>query len=224
MSLAGTCSERNRPQTPSCPRGWHLVEKHVLVDGQFRVVGSPGSEIPLAEVAKEAEARGVELASEEMFTPGEQTFPYGTYVAVIEVDVDTGQVGLLDLVAVDDCGNVINPMVVEGQVWGSVIQGLGETLLEAVVYDEDGQLLTGNLVTYLIPGADQHVPLQMKRLCHPAPSNPLGAKGTGETGCIGVPAAMLNAIHDALAPHGVTSIDFPLTPGRVWQAIQDATS
>jgi carbon-monoxide dehydrogenase large subunit len=193
-----------------------------LVDGQFRVVGSPGSEIPLADVAKEAIAREVELSSEEMFLPGEQTFPYGTYVAVIEVDMDTGQVGILELVAVDDCGNVINPMVVEGQVHGSVMQGVGETLLEALVYDEDGQLLTANLMSYLIPSATQQVPLTMKRLYHPAPSNPLGAKGTGETGCIGVPAAMLNAIHDALASYGVASIGFPLTPGRVWQAVRDA--
>ncbi|HSM45381.1 MAG TPA: xanthine dehydrogenase family protein molybdopterin-binding subunit, partial [Acidimicrobiia bacterium] len=85
-----------------------------------------------------------------------------------------------------------------------------------------GQLLTANLMSYLIPSAGQQVPLTTKRLSHPAPSNPLGAKGTGETGCIGVPAAMLNAIHDALRPHGVTSIDFPLTPSRVWQAIEDA--
>ena len=195
-----------------------------LVDGQFRVVGSPGSEISLSDVAREAAASGVELSSEEMFLPGEQTFPYGTYVAVIEVEMETGQVEILDLVAVDDCGNVINPMVVEGQVHGSVLQGVGETLLEAIVYDEDGQLLTANLMSYLIPSATQDVPLTMKRLYHPAPSNPLGAKGTGETGCIGVPAAMLNAIHDALRPHGVASIDFPLTPSRVWQAIRDAAS
>lgn len=193
-----------------------------MVDGHFRVVGSPGSEIALAEVAREASAREIDLWSEEMFAPGAQTFPYGVYVAVVEVELETGQVGILDLVAVDDCGTVINPMVVEGQVHGSVMQGLGETLLEAIVYDDDGQLLTANLMSYLIPSAGQRVPLTTKRLTHPAPSNPLGAKGTGETGCIGVPAAMLNAIHDALRPHGVTSIDFPLTPSRVWQAIEDA--
>lgn len=193
-----------------------------LVDGHFRVVGSPGSEIALADVAREASDQQVELWSEEMFAPGAQTFPYGTYVAVVEVELDTGQVGILQLVAVDDCGNVINPMVVEGQLHGSVMQGLGESLLEAIVYDDDGQLLTANLMSYLIPSAGQQIPLTAKRLYHPAPSNPLGAKGTGEAGCIGVPAAMLNAIHDALRPHGVRSIGFPLTPNRVWEAIENA--
>lgn len=193
-----------------------------LVDGHFRVVGSPGSEIALAEVAKEASAQEIDLWSEEMFAPGAQTFPYGAYVAVVEVELETGQIDILELVAVDDCGNVINPMVVEGQVHGSVMQGLGESLLEVIVYDEDGQLLTANLMSYLIPSAGQQVPLTTKRLYHPAPSNPLGAKGTGETGCIGVPAAMLNAIHDALRPQGVASIGFPLTPNRVWEAIEDA--
>ena len=193
-----------------------------LVDGHFRVVGSPGSEIALSDVAREASDQQIELYSEEMFAPGAQTFPYGAYVAVVEVELETGQVGVLELVAVDDCGNVVNPMVVEGQVHGSVMQGLGESLLESIVYDEDGQLLTANLMGYLIPGAGQQVPLTTKRLYHPAPSNPLGAKGTGEAGCIGVPAAMLNAIHDALRPHGVISIGFPLTPNRVWEAIEDA--
>jgi len=193
-----------------------------LVDGAFRVVGSPGSEVTLAEVAGHAASRGVDLASEEMFAPGAQTFPYGAYAAVVEVEMDTGQVHLVRLIAVDDCGKVINPMVVQGQVHGSVMQGIGESLLEQVVYDDDGQLLSGNLMNYLIPSANEPMPLTTRRLVHPAPSNPLGAKGTGETGCIGVPAAVLNAVHDALAPFGVTSLSFPLTPARVWQAIQAA--
>jgi carbon-monoxide dehydrogenase large subunit len=157
-----------------------------------------------------------------MFTPGAQTFPYGTHAAVVEVEMDTGQVNLLQLVVVDDCGNVIHPMVVEGQVHGSVMQGIGEALLECVVYDDDGQLLTANMMSYLIPNATQPMPLTTRRLVHPAPSNPLGAKGTGETGCIGVPPAILNAVHDALRPHGVLSLSFPLTAPRVWQAIQSA--
>ena len=193
-----------------------------LVDGAFRVVGSPGSEVTIAEVVAHAGSLSIDLWSEEMFTPGAQTFPYGTHAAVVEVDMDTGQVNLLQLVVVDDCGNVIHPMVVEGQVHGSVMQGIGEALLECVVYDDDGQLLTANMMSYLIPNATQPMPLTTRRLVHPAPSNPLGAKGTGETGCIGVPPAILNAVHDALRPHGVLSLSFPLTAPRVWQAIQSA--
>ncbi len=191
-----------------------------LVNGEFSVVGSPGISVTLAEVARHAAAEGIDLSSEEMFTPGAQTFPYGAYVAVVEVELETGQVDLLRLVAVDDCGNVINPMIVEGQVHGSVMQGIGEALLECVVYDDDGQLLSGNLLGYLIPSATQPMPLTTRRLVHPAPSNPLGAKGTGETGCIGVPPAILNAVHDALRPLGVESLGFPLTPSRVWHALR----
>jgi carbon-monoxide dehydrogenase large subunit len=194
-----------------------------LVDGVFRVVGSPGSEVTLPQVAAHAAALGIELRAEEMFTPGAQTFPYGTHAAVVSIDTETGQAELLQLVVVDDCGTVINPMVVEGQVHGSVMQGIGEAMLESVVYDDDGQLLTANLMTYLIPTATQAMPLTTRRLVHPAPSNPLGAKGTGETGCIGVPGAILNAVHDALRPLGVRSVDFPLTPARVWEAIRVAS-
>lgn len=190
-----------------------------LVDGSFRVVGSPGSEIPLSKVASKAADSGIDLTAEEMFNPDAQTFPYGAYIAVVEVDVETGQVDLLRLVAVDDCGNVLNPMVVEGQLHGSIMQGVGASLLEEIVYDEDCQPLTSNLMTYLIPTSTQPMPLESRRLTSPAPSNPLGAKGAGEAGCIGVPPAILNAVHDALRDHGVTSISFPLTPSRVWEAI-----
>lgn len=218
-----TATEVRRRATEFAAEMLEAAEEDLeLVNGSFRVVGSPGSEIPLADVASQARAQGVDLSAEEMFTPGAQTFPYGAYVAIVEVELETGQVGLLELAAVDDCGNVINPMVVEGQVHGSVMQGLGESLLEAIVYDDDGQLLTANLMTYLIPTAVPPVPLIARRLNHPAPSNPLGAKGTGETGCIGVPAAMLNAVYNALEPYPVSGLSFPLTPNRVWQAIQDA--
>ncbi len=193
-----------------------------LEAGSFRVVGSPGSEIPLAAVAARAAERGIELAAEEHYDPGAMTFPYGSYVAVVEVAIETGEVTLLHLTAVDDCGVVLDPMVVEGQLHGSVMQGIGSSFLEEVIYDSDGQPLTTNLVTYLIPSATQPMPLESRRLVHPAPSNPLGAKGTGEAGCIGVPPAVLNAVHDALAPLGVTRVDFPLTPQRVWTAISEA--
>lgn len=193
-----------------------------LVDGSFRVVGSPGSELSLSAVAQQAAESGIDLTAEEMFDPDAMTFPYGSYVAVVEVELETGQVNLLDLVAVDDCGNVLNPMVVEGQLHGSVMQGIGTSLLEEMVYDLDGQPLTTNLMSYLIPTSMQPFPLRSRRLVHPAPSNPLGAKGTGEAGCIGVPPAILNAVHDALYEQGVDSVNFPLTPARVWEAIRSA--
>ncbi len=195
-----------------------------LVNGAFRVVGSPGSELALADVAGRADDLGIDLTADEIFNPEAQTFPYGSHIAVVEVFRETGEVGLLQLVAVDDCGNVLNPMIVEGQLHGSVMQGIGSALLESIVYDDDGQPLTTNLVTYLIPTATQPMPLVSRRLVHPAPSNPLGAKGAGEAGCIGVPAAILNAVRDALRPDGVNRLDLPLTQSRVWQAIHESTS
>lgn len=193
-----------------------------LVEGKVRVVGSPGSDVTLGDVAAAAQELGVDLTHEELYSAHAQTFPYGCYVAVAEVELETGEVSLLHLVAVDDCGTVLNPMVVEGQLHGSVMQGIGQSLLESVVYDREGQPLTSNLVGYLIPSSTQPMPLVSRRTVHPAPSNPLGAKGAGEAGCIGVPPAILNAVHDALRPLGVRSLNFPLTPGRVWEAITAA--
>ena len=194
----------------------------VLVDGGFGVVGSPGTTVTLAEVAAAAGATGVELAAEEMYMGAALTFLFGTYVAVVEVDRETGEVGLLALVAVDDCGNVLNPMIVEGQVYGSIMQGIGEALLEEAVYDTDGQPLNANLAGYLVPTATQPLPLTARRTTTPAPGNPLGVKGTGKAGCIGVPPAILNAVHDALHEEGVTDLNFPLTPARVWTAMSSA--
>ncbi len=195
-------------------------EDLILADGSFGVVGSPGSSVTLAEVAAEAGATGVDLASEEMFIGRTQTFPFGAYVAVVEVERETGEVHLLSLVAVDDCGAVLNPMIVEGQVRGSIMQGIGEALFEEVVYDAAGQPMNANLASYLIPTATQPFPLSARRTTTLAPGNPLGAKGTGEAGCIGTPPAILNAVYDALSEDGVGSLSFPLTPARVWEALQ----
>ena len=194
----------------------------VLVDGSFGVVGSPGAMVTLAEVAAGARATGVELAAEEMYVAETLAYPFGSYVAVVEVERETGEVELLSLVAVDDCGNVLNPMIVEGQVHGSIMQGIGEALLEEVVYDTDGQPMNGNLAGYLVPTAIEPFPLTIRRTTTPSPGNPLGVKGTGEAGCIGAPPAILNAVYDALREDGVTSLDFPLTPARVWEAIRSA--
>ncbi len=199
-------------------------EDLVLEEGAFRVAGVPDVAVPLEEVAGRAERAGDPLAAEETFAPGAQTFPYGAHVAVVEVEPETGEVRVIRLVAVDDCGEVLNPMIVEGQVEGSLVQGIGQALLEEMVYDTQGQPLTSSFMDYLIPGAADAPPIVTGRLVHPAPSNPLGVKGAGEAGCIGAPPAVLNAVLDALHPLGIEELQLPLRPLKIWQAIQAARS
>ncbi|HET7846170.1 MAG TPA: xanthine dehydrogenase family protein molybdopterin-binding subunit, partial [Acidimicrobiia bacterium] len=194
----------------------------VLADGMFSIVGVPGTEMTWSDVAEAAHERGVDLTAEEWFVPGAQTFPYGVHAAVVEVDLETGDVRLERMVAVDDCGNVLNPMIVEGQLHGSLMQGIGQALYEGVQYSEEGQLLTSTFVDYAMPRASDAPPISSERLVHPAPSNPLGAKGTGEAGCIGAPPAIVNAVLDALAPYGVTDLQMPLRPATVWTALERA--
>jgi carbon-monoxide dehydrogenase large subunit len=194
----------------------------LLTEGTFSVVGVPGTEMGWPAVAKAASERGVDLAAEEWFVPGAQTFPYGVHVAVVEVDLDTGEVRLDRIVAVDDCGNVLNPMIVEGQLHGSLMQGIGQALYEGIQYSQEGQLLTSTLVDYAMPRASDAPPVVSERLVHPAPSNPLGVKGTGEAGCIGAPPAIVNAVLDALAPYGVRDIQMPLHPATVWAALAES--
>jgi aerobic carbon-monoxide dehydrogenase large subunit len=193
-----------------------------VADGRITVAGDPSASVRLRDVAAHAAATGVDLAAEESYSPNAQTFPYGVVAAVVEVDTETGAIDLRRLVAVDDCGTVLNPMLVEGQVHGSLAQGIGQALYEGVVYTEDGQLLTSTLIDYLVPTAPDLPPIETGRLVTPAPSNPLGAKGTGESGCIGAPPAIVNAVIDALAPYGVTDLSMPLAPSTVWQALQKA--
>jgi carbon-monoxide dehydrogenase large subunit len=193
-----------------------------LTEGTFSVVGVPGTEMGWSDVAKAAYEQGVELAAEEWFVPGAQTFPYGVHVAVVEVDLDTGEVRLDRIVAVDDCGNVLNPMIVDGQLHGSLMQGIGQALYEGIQYSQQGQLLTSTLIDYAMPRATDAPPVISERLVHPAPSNPLGVKGTGEAGCIGAPPAIVNAVLDALAPYGVRDIQMPLRPVTVWTALEQS--
>ncbi len=176
----------------------------------------------LDELERIAGDAGEELTVEERFSAGAQTFPYGTVVAVVEVDEDTGRVSLERIVAVDDCGTVVNPVMVEGQVHGSLAQGVAQALYEEVVYDEHAQLRTASLVDYLVPSAADLPHFETGRLETPAPSNPLGAKGTGESGAIGAPPAIVNAVLDALRPLGVDHLDMPLAPQKVWHALQQA--
>jgi carbon-monoxide dehydrogenase large subunit len=138
------------------------------------------------------------------------------------VDTETGSVDLRRYVAVDDVGTVINPMIVDGQVQGGITQGVAQALWEEAVYDEEGNLLTGSMVSYLVPSAAEMVDAEIDRVSAPSPTNPMGVKGVGETGTIASPAAVMNAVVDALAPFGITDIAMPAKPDRVWAAIQEA--
>lgn len=193
-----------------------------ISSGEFFVAGTQDQRLTLAEVGAFARKRQVDLRSEERYSPGVQTFPYGVHVAVVEVDTETGVVTPLSLVAVDDVGRVLDEMLVEGQVHGSVVQGLGAALFEQMHYGADGQPQAATFVDYKLPSALHLPPVQTEHLSHPAPSNPLGAKGAGEGGCIGMPPAILSATLDALAPLGVSDLQIPLTPEKVWAAINSS--
>ncbi len=210
-----------------------LLEAHpqdlVWESGRFAVRGAPGRAVALAEIAAAAYAgkalpEGMEpgLEATTIWDPPNFTYPSGTHVAVVEVDSESGAVRLLRLVGVDDCGRIINPLLVEGQIHGGLAQGIGQALWEQMVYDESGQCLTGSLMDYAIAKADMLTEFELDRIETPSPVNPLGAKGCGEAGAIGSPPAIVNAVIDALAPLGVTHLDMPLTPARVWAAIQQA--
>ncbi len=161
------------------------------------------------------------LVVTRFFEPSNFAFPFGAHIAVVEVDKETGEIRVQQYVAVDDCGRVINPLLVDGQVHGGVAQGLGQALYEEAVYDEYGQLLTGELMNYAVPKA-HHVPeIRTERTETPSPVNPLGVKGVGEAGTIGCSPALVNAVVDALSPLGVTHIDMPMTPQKVWRLIQE---
>jgi carbon-monoxide dehydrogenase large subunit len=197
--------------------------------GTFRVAGTPSKEVPLAAVAFAAFTAhdlpdGVEpnLEAQVTWDPGNFVFPYGTHVAVVEVDEDTGGVRLVDYVAVDDCGNQINPLIVEGQVHGGVVQGVAQALWEEAIYDDDGQLRSASFMDYLVPSAAEVPNIRTDSIVTPSPSNPMGVKGIGEAGTIGSAAAVINAVCDALAPFGIHDLTMPASPAKVWRAIEAA--
>ena len=159
------------------------------------------------------------LSATYFFEPKNFTFPFGTHVCVVEIDKDTGETKIIRYVAVDDCGKVINPLLVDGQVHGGIVQAIGQALYEEVVYDEQGQLITGELMDYAIPRASQMPWFETDRTETPSPVNPLGVKGVGEAGTIGATPAVVNAVVDALSPYGVTHIDMPIRPEKVWKII-----
>jgi carbon-monoxide dehydrogenase large subunit len=154
--------------------------------------------------------------------PENFSWPAGTHIAVVEVDTETGSVDLQRYIAVDDVGRVINPTIVEGQIHGGVAQGIAQALFEEAVYDEDGTLLTGSMVSYLVPSAAELPSFELGNTETLSTTNPLGAKGVGETGTIASTAAVMNAVVDALSPFGIANIEMPATPERVWRAIEEA--
>lgn len=162
------------------------------------------------------------LEATSFYEPSNCLFPFGTHVAVVEVDPETGEVKFRRYIAVDDCGNVINPMLVEGQVHGGIAQGVAQALYEEIVYDENGQLLSGSLMDYAVPRAAMMPWMELDGTVTPTPVNPLGVKGVGEAGTIGSTPAVVNAVLDALAPFGVKHLDMPLRPEKIWRAIQEA--
>ena len=186
-------------------------------DGGFGVRGVPGSSLSWVELAAEAM-----LIAEDEFEQDGQTFPFGCHVAVVEVDVETGEARLIRHVAVDDCGTILNPTLVEGQVHGGVAQGAAQALYEEFVYDVDGNPLTTSLVDYAIPTIGEIPFIETLHTETPSPLNPLGVKGVGESGTIGSTPAVQNAVIDAVSHLGVRHIDMPLHPMRVWEAIQAA--
>ncbi|MGZ8844352.1 MAG: xanthine dehydrogenase family protein molybdopterin-binding subunit [Pyrinomonadaceae bacterium] len=159
------------------------------------------------------------MSATYFFEPKNFTFPFGTHVCVVEIDKDTGETKIIRYVAVDDCGKVINPLLVDGQIHGGIVQSIGQALYEEVVYDEQGQLITGELMDYALPRASQMPWFETDRTETPSPVNPLGVKGVGEAGTIGATPAVVNAVVDALSPYGVTHIDMPVRPEAIWRIL-----
>lgn len=212
----------------------------VVADGAISVRGAPAHSVSLADLARAVEAQPeliereapnpingavIEgLAAWRSFTPAGLTFSSGAHVAIVEIDGDTGEVHVLRYVAVDDCGRILNHTLAAGQIHGSIAQGIGQALYEEVQYSPDGQPLSGTLLDYALPKASQLPIFELDHVETPAPGNPLGAKGIGEAGCIAAPPTIVNAVLDALAPMGITSIDMPLRPEKVWALMHVAAT
>jgi aerobic carbon-monoxide dehydrogenase large subunit len=211
----------------------HLLEAAVedmdYADGKFFVKGSPDKAKTIQEVALMAHVawnmpKDVEagLEASMFYDPPNFTFPYGSHLALVEVDAETGHIELKRYVALDDCGPQINPVIVEGQVQGGVVQGWGQALWEEAIYDENGQLVTGSMLDYALPRATGLPDIEVLSTVTPSPHHPLGLKGIGEAGTIASTVTVYNAVMDALAPLGVQTLNMPMTAERVWRGIQEA--
>src|SRR4051812_28504610 len=194
--------------------------------GRWFVKGDPEQGATIQAIAMAAHGAvelpdGVEggLDAETVYNPPNLTFPFGAYLCVVDVDPGTGVVKVRRFIAVDDCGNRINPMIVEGQIHGGLADGVGMALMQIIDFDEDGNCLSGSFMDYLLPTAMEVPDWELGETCTPSPHHPLGAKGVGESATVGSPPAVVNAVMDAI---GVRHADMPLTPARVWRALQDA--
>lgn len=200
-------------------------------NGRYQVKGAPARSLTLKDIAAKAYypvglPPEIEpgLAGQAYFEPVNFTFPFGTHCAVVEIDPDTGKVTLQRFVAVDDAGKIINPLLLEGQIHGGIAQGVAQALFEEVVYDAGGNLVTGNLMDYAVPKADDLPSFELHSMVTPSPNNPLGVKGVGESGTIGSTPAVVSAVLDALKPLGIRHLDMPMKAEKVWRAIQEARS
>lgn len=198
-----------------------------LANGQYQVRGVPDRGLKLADIADKAYSDKLPdeittgLEATDFFRPPELIYPFGTHVAVVEIDSETGHIKLRDYFSIDDCGPRISPLLVEGQIHGGLAQGIGQALIEEMIYDEQGQLLTGSLMDYAVPRADLFPHFHIDKTVTTTPNNPLGAKGIGEAATIGSTPAVVNAVVDALEPYGVRHLDMPLRSTKVWEAIQN---
>jgi carbon-monoxide dehydrogenase large subunit len=193
--------------------------------GKYFVKGAPDKCKTIQEVAFAAYTNfpeGMEPGFEatHYYDPPNLTFPNGAYICVVEVEEETGAIDVKRFVAIDDCGNIINPMIVEGQVHGGLTQGIAPAMYEGIEYDDEGNVLNGTFMDYLVPTAVESPHWETGHTITPSPHHPLGAKGVAESPTVGAPPAIANAIIDALAPLGIKHLDIPITPAKVWDAIQ----
>jgi carbon-monoxide dehydrogenase large subunit len=197
--------------------------------GKFIVAGTDKS-IDMAQIARDSFApakipKGMEpgLIENGTFDGGHRTFPNGCHISEVEIDETTGMVELVRYTAVDDVGHMINPLLVEGQLHGGIAMGVGQALIENIVYDESGQLLSGSFMDYAMPRADDFCAFHLGENEVPTKTNPLGVKGAGESGCVGALPSVMNAVNDAMARIGAPYVHMPATPEKVWKALAEAT-
>jgi carbon-monoxide dehydrogenase large subunit len=208
----------------------HLLEVSeddlVWETGKFSVRGAPQRSKTIQEIAFAAytnHPQGMEAGLEavDYYDPPNLTFPFGSYICVVDIDRGTGMVKIRRFVAVDDCGNIINPMIVDGQIHGGLSMGMAPALLEEISYDESGNIQGGSFMDYLVPTAMETPAWETGKTVTPSPHHPFGAKGVGESATVGATPAIANAVVDALSHLGVRHIDIPITPERVWRILKD---